>query len=184
LASVSLPLHRARSASSLGDGIQQCGRDRGRAASPASAGAGGAVTRLRSVPTEPRAPTKHGPCWWCSRAAARRRLQLRGQNQPALASPFPYIVNICFKCFSCYQRHVTSVSYGYYKSRSGCCICCKCFRDMLQVFQRHVISVCSKCFIYFRRMLQAVLICMLYMFDTYIATVCSKCFTCFSLMLQ
>jgi hypothetical protein len=48
----------------------------------------------------------------------------------------------------------------------------------------YVASVCSKCFIYFRHMLQAFFIRMLHMFHTYVVKVCSKCFSCFSLMLQ
>jgi hypothetical protein len=147
------------------------------AAPPASAGVGGAVACLRSVPAEPRAPTKRDSCWWCSRAAAWCRLPLRGWNEPALASLSPYVANVCFKCFICYQKYVASILYGYCKSRSGCCIC-------LQVFQRHVASVCSKCFIYFRHMLQAFFIWMLHMFHTYVARGCSKCLRCLSLMLQ
>jgi hypothetical protein len=38
---------------------------------------------------------------------------------------------------------------------------------ILQVFQRHVASVCLKCFIYFRRTLQAFFILMLHMFYIY-----------------
>jgi hypothetical protein len=79
---------------------------------PASTGAGGAVACFRSIPTEPRAPTKRGPCRWCSRAATRRRLPLRGRNQLALTSPFPYVTNVSFKCFRCYQRYIAKVSYG------------------------------------------------------------------------
>jgi hypothetical protein len=63
--------------------------------------------------------------WWCrrvlqvdshrakgSRAATRRRLPLRGRNQLALTSPSPYVTNVSFKCFRCYQRYVAKVSYG------------------------------------------------------------------------
>jgi hypothetical protein len=53
-----------------------------------------------------------------------------------------------FQLFYMFQMYVASVSYGCCKSRSGCYINCKCF-------QRHVASVCSKCFICFRRMLQS-----------------------------
>jgi hypothetical protein len=65
-----------------------------------------------------------------------------------------------------FQRYVASVLCRCCKSRSGCCICCKCLRGMLQVFQRHVASVCSKYFIGFRR---SVSIWMLYMFHTYMS---------------
>jgi hypothetical protein len=58
---------------------------------------------------------------------------------------------------------------------------------MLQVFQRHVASVCSKCFICFTRMLQTFLseccICFTYMLQEYVPNVsaisflrCTKCF--------
>jgi hypothetical protein len=41
--------------------------------------------------------------------------------------------------------YVASVSYGCCKSRSGCCICCKCFRGMLQAFVQNVSSVSDVC---------------------------------------
>ena len=51
---------------------------------------------------------------------------------------------------------------------------------MLQVFQGHVTSVCSKCFIYFRTYVAIV-----FNLDVaYVAIVYSKCLSCFSLMLQ
>jgi hypothetical protein len=43
--------------------------------------------------------------------------------------------------------HVVSVSYGYYKSRSGYCICCNGYTRMLQAYVPNVSSV-------FRRMLE------------------------------
>jgi hypothetical protein len=110
-------------------------------------GAGGAFTRLRSVPTEPRAPMKRGPCWRCSRILPLGAFH--PQNRLALASPSPYVVNVCLKCFRCYQRYVASVSYECCKSRSGCYICCKCFRGILQVFVQNisfVLDVCCKNF--------------------------------------
>jgi hypothetical protein len=116
---------------------------------PASASVGGAVACLRSVPTEPRATTSVAVlvvlARYCSVPAPAPRPESTG---PSLFLP------LCCKC-RCYQRYIASVSYGYCKSRSECCICCKCFRCMLQVFQRLVASVYSKCFICFRRMLQA-----------------------------
>jgi hypothetical protein len=51
---------------------------------------------------------------------------------------------------------------------------------MLQIFQKHVASVCSKYFLCFHTYVAIV-------FDkdiTYVATVCFKCLNCFSLMLQ
>ena len=55
------------------------------------------------------------------------------------------------------------------------------------MFHRHVASVCSKCFIYFRRTLQVCLSGCLHMLQwlyTSIASVYSKCFICFRRMLQ
>jgi hypothetical protein len=67
-----------------------------------------------------------------------------------------------------FQMYVAIVTYGCCKSRSECytcCIFCKCL-------QRYVASVCLKCFIYFRHMLQQLFIWMLHMFSH----TCSKCF--------
>ena len=56
---------------------------------------------------------------------------------------FASVSNACFKCFICLLLYVASVASGCFKSRSGCCSCCN-----------GVPIVCSKCFIYFRCMLQ------------------------------
>jgi hypothetical protein len=105
-------------------------------------------------------------------------------------------IYVCCKCI--FQTYVVSVLSRY-------CICCSgytcmlqvyvskyftCFRPMLQVFHldvayfRHVASVYSKCFIYFRRMLQVCLSgccsCYTYMLQMYVC----KCFTRFRRMLQ
>jgi hypothetical protein len=47
----------------------------------------------------------------------------------------PYVANVCFKCLRCYQMHIASVLYGYYKNRSGYYICCKCYRACCKVFR-------------------------------------------------
>jgi hypothetical protein len=47
------------------------------------------------------------------------------------------------KCFICFLLYVASVASGCFKSRSGYCTCCN-----------GVSTVCPKCFICFRRMLQ------------------------------
>jgi hypothetical protein len=49
-----------------------------------------------------------------------------------------------FQIFHLFQKYVASVLSGCCKSRSGCCIYCNSY----------VTSVCSKCFICFRHMLQ------------------------------
>jgi hypothetical protein len=46
----------------------------------------------------------------------------------------------CIQVFQIFQRYVAVVSYGYCKSRSR-------ILHMLQVFQKHIARVCSKCFI-------------------------------------
>ena len=101
-------------------------------------------------------------------------------------------------------------TYGCCNSRSGCYTC----RIFLQVFQRYVASVCSKCFIcfqmyvaasvlsgcyiYFTHMLQVFYldvayvshtfckcsISTLHMFHTYIIKVCFRCFVCVRRMLH
>jgi hypothetical protein len=56
---------------------------------------------------------------------------------------------------------------------------------MLQVFQRHVASVCSNCFICFQTYVASVLIWMLHMFShIYCNSMLQKCFICFSRLLQ
>ena len=66
--------------------------------------------------------------------------------------------------FHLFQTYITSVSFGSYKSRSGCCI------------YKHVVSICFKCFRYFIRMLQ---LCF-----PGVSDVCCKCFNCFGRILQ
>jgi hypothetical protein len=52
---------------------------------------------------------------------------------------------------------------------------------MLQWLYMYVVSVCSKCFICFRQMLQVFYLDIAYVV---VASVCSKCFSCFRYMLQ
>jgi hypothetical protein len=54
-----------------------------------------------------------------------------------------------FQVFPMFQRYVASISYRYYKSRSGCCICCKCFIGMSQAFVQSVSSVSDACYKHF-----------------------------------
>jgi hypothetical protein len=77
-----------------------------------------------------------------------------------------------FQVFQTFLRYVTVVSYGYCKSRSS-------MLHMLQVFQRRIARVCSKCFIHCKRFIY-----MLYMFYIYVVTVCYKYFICSSVPLQ
>jgi hypothetical protein len=83
-------------------------------------------------------------------------------------------IHACFKRMFQTFHYVISVSFGYCKSRSGCCICCYGYTCM---FQEHVLGVSSV----FRSIL--------HVFDLdvangYVASVCSKFFTCFRRMLQ
>jgi hypothetical protein len=85
------------------------------------------------------------------------------------------------------QIYVSSVSYGCRKSRSGCCIYYKCFRCMLQVFQRHVASVCSNVSsisdVSCKRFLSECCTCFTHMLQEYVRNIlvvsvlrCNKCF--------
>ena len=92
----------------------------------------------------------------------------------------PLCCKCMLKCFRCYHMYAASVSYGYCKSRSGCCICCKCFRGMLKAFVQNVSSVSdvccrrfrSRCCTYFTHMFQE------YVPNISIVSVlcCNKCF--------
>ena len=53
------------------------------------------------------------------------------------------VLDACLKCFICLLLYVASVASGCFEIRSGCCTCCN-----------GVSTICSKCFIHFRRMLQ------------------------------
>jgi hypothetical protein len=55
---------------------------------------------------------------------------------------------------------------------------------MLQVIQKHVVNICSKCFTYFIDYVTIIVIWMFYMLHTNVTIICSKCFNCFSLMLR
>jgi len=101
-----------------------------------------------------------------------------------------------FKCFRPLRGMLRLLRLDVAKVDWGCCACCKCFRGMLQVFQR----CCSKCFIYSRRKLQVFrskcCICFTHMLQQYVPNVlnvsvlcCNKCFhvascKCFYLMLH
>jgi hypothetical protein len=94
----------------------------------------------------------------------------------------------CKQMFQMFYRYVASVSYGYCKSRSGCCICCNGCARMLQGFIPNVSSI-------FQTYVARVFIWRLHMFHTYVAYIfamvtsvfsvfvsfsdaCFKCFIC------
>jgi hypothetical protein len=109
------------------------------------------LTHLGSVPGRAKGTHERMPCWWSSRPEAR------------ITSP-----DLTYHMLQMYVSCVLEVSEICCRVSYECCKSCKCFKDMLQVFQRHVASVCLKFFICFRRMLQAFL---------------SGCCTCFTPML-
>jgi hypothetical protein len=138
--------------------------------------------RFSSAPRHPlplaaRAPAQasQGWCWWwwwCSRVTARCRIPLRRPESTGPDLSFP-MLQIC----------ISSVL-------DGSQVCCNYYIWMLhilEVFQRHVVSVCSKYFICFRRMLRQVCfsrccICFTHMLQvfyldvTYVSDTCCKCF--------
>jgi hypothetical protein len=59
---------------------------------------------------------------------------------------YMYVASVsdaCLKCFICLLWYVASVAFECFKNRSRCCTC---WNDVL--------TICLKCFIYFRRILQ------------------------------
>jgi hypothetical protein len=134
----------------------------GHATNPAMVAGARVLWSLRSSPTEPRAPTITGG------AGGVRALRLAtgsddpdGRNQPVWF--FPHLYCICmfqvFQVFQIYELFNVDVA--------------KVDREilhMLQVFQRHILSVCSKYFIYFHMYVVIVF----YLDVAYIAIICSN----------
>ena len=71
-----------------------------------------------------------------------------------------------------FHRYVASVSYGYYKSRSGCCIC---YNGCTRILQASVLTVSSG--------FQTYVISMFILDVAYVSHICCKCFTWMSHML-
>ena len=88
----------------------------------------------------------------------------------------PYVANVSFGRFrsmlQLFHLDVAKVDQGMLH-----------IVHMLQVFQRHVASICSKYFTCFSTYVAIVLIWMFHMLQKNVAIICSKCFSCFSLML-
>ena len=59
-----------------------------------------------------------------------------------LRLPLPYVVNICFRCFSYFKGMLQLFLMDVAKVDRGCC---KCFKDMLQEFIQNVSSVLNVC---------------------------------------
>jgi hypothetical protein len=92
---------------------------------------------------------------------------------------YTYVLSVCSDCFICFRRIFVSVSCGYYKSRSRCCIYMYGCKHML-------LSVSC----YFKRMFQvfhldiAYILQWLYTCFSCVSNVCCKCFGCFGRLLQ
>jgi hypothetical protein len=149
---------------------------------PASAGARGAVARLRSVPGRAKGTHERGSCWWCSHPEAEI-------NRPR--PPLPYVANICrvdfekvdrdviyvasvleacckrlFKMFYLFQTYVASVFYLDAAHVSH--LCCESMFEMFQLFQSYVaISVISGC-----------CVCFIHLFQLYVPNVSSASIVC------
>jgi hypothetical protein len=142
--------------------------------------------RLKSSSAEPRAPTSAE-----GTGGARAPLALTPTtriDRPRLPSP---MLQCIFQVFQSFQMYVAVVSYGCCKNRLG-------MLHMLQVFQKHVVSICSKCSIS-RCRLQSFFIRLLHMFShiccnsmfqifqlfqSYVASVLSRYCICFTHLLQ
>jgi hypothetical protein len=116
-----------------------------------------------------------------------------------LRLPLPYVANVCFRCFSCFKGMLQLFLIDVAKVDWRCCICCKYFRDMLQVFlqkfylfQTYVASVlirmfayvshicCNNMFYRFQTYVTSVLFGCYVCYNDYVASACFKCFICFS----
>jgi hypothetical protein len=107
-----------------------------------------------------------------------------------LPRPFPpYDAYVCFKCFRHFRCMLQLFHFDVAKVDQG-------MLHMLQVFQKHVASVCLKCFICFQTYVAIVFyldvanvshICcqlqswMFHVFHTHVASACSKCFIYFQM---
>jgi hypothetical protein len=147
---------------------------------PTSIGAGGAVARLRSVPTSqghPRArPVLVVPVRCRSASAPTPRPESTG---PGLSLPlcYKYMFQVFQILSQVFHMDVVKVDRNVAYVASVSDACCKCFRGILQAFVQNISSVSDVCCKYF-------FIWMLQLFHTYVARVCSKCFSRFNLMLK
>jgi hypothetical protein len=102
---------------------------------------------------------------------SRRRSPTRARHPPYhLAAPFltptagapsarlslsPCVAYVCFKCFRRFRCMLHLLHMNVAKVDRGCCICCNCFRGMLQAYVSSVLDVSEVCFIRVsKRMLQ------------------------------
>jgi hypothetical protein len=134
-----------------------------RARHAASAGVGPAIVCLRSVPAEPRAPTRAGHAGGARAPPLTADSHPRGRNDRP--RPISYVANVCFRgMLQAFHMNVAEVDRDVAYSASVSEACCKRLFKMFHLFQTYVASI---------------LVWMLYMFHTYVARVCSKCFSCF-----
>ena len=54
-----------------------------------------------------------------------------------------HVASVYFKCFRRFRCMLLLFYMDFAKVDQECCICCKCFRGMLQVFQRFVQNISS-----------------------------------------
>jgi hypothetical protein len=113
----------------------------GHAVDPAMRAGAHVPWHLRSSPAEPRAPMS------VAGASGARAPRLAARSHPdggtRLAGPsLPYVAYVCFKCFRHFRCMLQIFHLDVVKVDRG-------MLHMLQVFQRHVARVRSKCFICF-----------------------------------
>jgi hypothetical protein len=114
-------------------------------APPASTGVGGAVARLRSVSTEPRAPTS------VAHASGARTLPLGvgSHSQAGINWPWPlpppmlqiYVSSVSDVIRNMLQVFDMDVAKVYRDVASVSEACCKCLFKMFHLLQRYVLSV-------------------------------------------
>jgi hypothetical protein len=125
-----------------------------------------------------------------------------GIDRPRL--PFPYVANVCFRCFSRFKgmlqlflMDVAKVDWDVAYVASVSETCCKRMFKMFHLFYTYVASVLIRMFAYvsyiccnnmfhmfclFQTYIPSVLSECCICYNDYVASVCSKCF-CFSRML-
>jgi hypothetical protein len=85
--------------------------------------------------------------------------------------------------FQVFQTFISSVSYGYYKSKSGCCICWNDKIHMLQAYVSSVSYVCCKRFFWIFQNRSCCCTCYKWLY-MHVSIACFKCFICLRRMLQ
>ena len=84
---------------------------------------------------------------------------------------YTYGASVCFKCFGCFKRMLQVFYLDIAYVAPAIHVCYKCIFQIFQLFQTYVANILSRC-------------CSCYSAHTYIASVCCKCFIYFRRMLQ